>query len=74
VKEKIRVGLADEVRALFPHAVKVLVRPELDAAAPGRPERSHNSPHELFAQYLSERNSHDPELVRLFGTLYEECA
>lgn len=74
VKEKIRVGLADEVRALFPHAVKVLVRPELEAAAPTRAERSHNSPHELFTQYLSERDSHDPELVRLFGTLYEECA
>jgi len=74
VKEKIRVGLADEVRALFPHAVKVLVRPELEEAEPARAERSHNSPHELFTQYLSERDSDDPELVRLFGTLYEECA
>jgi DNA repair protein SbcD/Mre11 len=74
VKEKIRVGLADEVRALFPHAVKVLVRPELQGETPARPERSHNSPPELFTQYLSERNSHDPELVRLFGSLHEECA
>lgn len=74
VKEKIRVGLADEVRALFPHAVKVLVRPELQGETAARPQRSHNAPHELFGQYLSERDVDDPELVRLFGSLYEECA
>ncbi|MDQ3660970.1 MAG: exonuclease SbcCD subunit D [Actinomycetota bacterium] len=73
VKEHIRVGLADDVRALFPNAVKVLVRPELREET-ARPQRSHNSPHELFRQYLSERNVDDPDLVRLFGTLYEDCA
>jgi DNA repair protein SbcD/Mre11 len=74
LREKTRIGLADDARSMFPNAVKVLVRHEPQGDEPARPQRSYNSPHELFAQYLSARKIDDPELTNLFSVLYEECA
>jgi DNA repair protein SbcD/Mre11 len=72
VREPARIGLADDVRQLFPEAVDVIV----DAATQGddhKPEvrREGRSPHELFVEYLGERGESDSRLVGLFDELYE---
>lgn len=76
VHEKVRIGLADEVRDLFPNAVDVILE-----AAGGRGERldpgvarTERSPRELFAAYLHESDVDDPALVKLFDEVYEEAA
>lgn len=71
VKEAPRVGLADEVRGLFPDAVDVMVDD------PDRPERKQvesragKSPRELFTAYLEEKAAPDPQLLDLFDELLE---
>ncbi len=73
--ERHRAGLGDEVRTLFPHAVKVLVEtPNEDARAPKRLERVFRTPTELFAEYLADRNVDDRRLIDLFRTLYEKAS
>ncbi len=73
VTSKAHTGLGDEIRELFPNAVKVI------AAAPDetRPsetlDRQTLSPQDLFIRYLDERDIEDPALVSLFSELYEEC-
>ncbi|MEA2499288.1 MAG: repair protein SbcD/Mre11, partial [Actinomycetota bacterium] len=72
VREMARVGLGDEVRALFPEAVKVIIdAPERE---PGRTEERNlgASPHDLFAEYLTTKDIEDPALLSLFDRLYEE--
>ena len=75
VREKLRVGLADEVRALFPNVVDVV----LEAPAGGRKgervvdSRTERSAHALFATYLQENDVDDPALVALFDELYDEA-
>lgn len=76
VKEKARVGLADEVRELFPLAVEVRIDPEFAGSAPS-PARSGGrhaarSPHELFAAFLDERGIGDERLTALFDRLLDE--
>jgi DNA repair protein SbcD/Mre11 len=72
--EKARIGLGDEVREMFPHAVKVTVEQEA-TGGDGRTQVDRNSltPHELFVAYLNEKNVEDESLVALFDTLYEEA-
>ena len=76
VREKLRVGLADEVRALFPNVVDVVLELATDK---GRGERVHEtrterSAHALFTAYLRENEVDDPTLVALFDELYDEAA
>ncbi len=74
VKEMTRVGLGDEVRELFPNAVKVIVDAPTDHDEP-KPSQTREalSPHDLFAAYLGERNISDERLLTLFDQLYEEA-
>jgi DNA repair protein SbcD/Mre11 len=72
VREPFRVGLADDVRKLFPNCVDVIVeRPVTDDADPARPDRAGRTPHELFDQYLAELGVDDRRLVGLFDELFE---
>ncbi|HVF52466.1 MAG TPA: exonuclease SbcCD subunit D [Actinomycetota bacterium] len=72
VEERARIGLSDEIREMFPNAVKVIV----DRGDEGRTEhvadRAGLSPDELFTRYLAERDTEDPALVALFNELYTE--
>jgi DNA repair protein SbcD/Mre11 len=75
VKEQARTGLGDEIRELFPNAVKVIVESEIAETGrrPGK-SRSESSAHELFAGYLAAKGIEDPPLVKLFDEIYEEQA
>ncbi|MEA2435139.1 MAG: repair protein SbcD/Mre11 [Actinomycetota bacterium] len=74
VNESARVGLGDEVRELFPSAVKVIIdHDDPKVVKPGRSDRATTSPHDLFTEYLAERDIDDPRLVALFDELYEEA-
>jgi exonuclease SbcD len=73
VREPLRVGLADEVRALLPTAVDVTVERPGDAPVATRIDRAGRSPHELFAAYLAERGVDDGRLTTLFSEVYEEA-
>ena len=77
VVETARVGLADEVRELFPGAVDVqIVAPDRDGA--GSPESqqtrlgSDRNDRDLLTDYLATRNENDPDLVALFSRLLDE--
>lgn len=75
VREKLRVGLADEVRALFPNAVDVVLeapsgRGQAERVVEPRIERS---AHALFSAYLRENDVDDPRLIALFDDLYDEA-
>jgi exonuclease SbcD len=73
VDEPARVGLADELRERFPHAVEVVVGGPAAPEAPPAPDggRLARSPDELFAEYLVGRQVEDPRLVRGFAELLE---
>lgn len=74
VREPLRVGLADEVRELFPGCVDVRVeQPEAVAdAVPASRGRAGRSPAELFGDYLDTQGVDGDDLVALFADLYEE--
>jgi exonuclease SbcD len=77
VEEPARAGLADDVRALFPNAVDVLVAPPEGGAAPAEAfamEQARRSPADLFDAYLAERKVRDPAVAALFRALLEEQA
>lgn len=74
VQEPSRVGLADEIRDLFPNCIDVIVEsPESEEVE--RPSRLESglAPQDLFAMYLEERGVSDERLVELFQRLYEEA-
>jgi DNA repair protein SbcD/Mre11 len=74
VNEPARVGLADEVREIFPNAVKVIVdRPEDERRTDERGDRAYAAPRELFSDYLKEKGISDEALVKLFDELHEEA-
>ena len=75
VREKARVGLGEEVRQLFPNAVKVIVEHETTGgdARKQQLDRTGLTPHELFVAYLNEKDVDDEGLVALFDELYEEA-
>ncbi|MGH9246104.1 MAG: metallophosphoesterase family protein [Acidimicrobiales bacterium] len=74
VRGAFRVGLADEVRDLFPEAVDVVVeRPESERGPRPRPERGGRSPHDRFCDYLAEHEVDDGRLVELFDELLDEA-
>jgi exonuclease SbcD len=75
VTEPWRAGLADDVRALLPHAVDVVVARE-DAAggeAEWSSEHARRSPGQLFDEYLEEKGVEDPQLAALFRTLLDDA-
>jgi exonuclease SbcD len=75
VDEQIRVGLADDVRALFPGAVEIQVQPSRRDNEHERTieERAGKTPQELFALYLREKQVDDPRLNALFDELYDDA-
>lgn len=77
VTETPRAGLREEVQALLPTAIEVRIDPSMlpataTAARAGSTQRATRSPGQLFAEYLDQRGSSDPELVELFHGLHEE--
>lgn len=74
VDEPARAGLADEVRALLPHAVAVSARPVEAEGGATRAPRLGRSPDELFAEYLAEQDVEDPRLLALFRELHDELS
>lgn len=75
VHEPTRIGLAEDVRALFPNAVEIeVVRADGDERRRDARSRSGRSPLELFAEYLADQQVDDPRLATLFAQLYEEAS
>jgi exonuclease SbcD len=74
VKEKRRVGLADEVRDIFPNAVDVVLDGSTDGRSTELETRVGRSPRELFDTYLASVGVDDAALTALFDELYEETA
>ena len=74
VDEPARVGLADDVRDLLPNALDVRLVPQIspEGTAAARPSRAGRTPHELFGEFLAERNVADDRLVKLFGRFLDE--
>jgi DNA repair protein SbcD/Mre11 len=73
--EAARAGLADEVRAAVPQAVEVVLASRDDEGHGDRqadPDRLRRTPHDLFTQYLDERDAADDRVVRLFDELVDE--
>jgi exonuclease SbcD len=75
VREKLRLGLADEVRELFPNVVDVVLEAPAGRGQGELPpdSRFERSAHDLFTAYLRDADIEDPTLVALFDTLYEEA-
>ena len=73
VREPARVGLADEVRAMFPLAVDVVVEPpdRGPSERTGRGVRSGRTAHELFESYLADQGIEDPRLGATFDRLLD---
>jgi exonuclease SbcD len=75
VKEKVRLGLADEVRELFPNAVDVVLDGSSDVRSSADIEtRAGRSPRELFGAYLESAGVEDDALTALFDEVYEEIS
>ncbi len=74
VREKPAPGLADDLRALFPDAVDIVIERPDTVAGPG-PEsiRAGLAPRELLAAFLAERGASDDTVLGLFGELLEEA-
>jgi len=75
VKEKARVGMAEDIRSLFPLAVDVRIDPDFAAlASPTQAARQGaRSPRDLFAAFLDERGIGDDRLTHLFARLLDEA-
>lgn len=77
VREKPRIGLADDVRHILPNCVDVIVETESARGGTDGREvaaRTGKSPHELFEAYLDETNSSDPRVLGLFDALLDEVS
>lgn len=73
VKEPARTELGNEVRELFPNAVKVIIAASEEPSQPTTDRlQGTREPHELFTEYLEERGVEDPNLVSLFKELHDE--
>jgi exonuclease SbcD len=70
--ESPRVGLADEVRDMFPTAVDVTVIQPEELGEETPPVRLGRAPHELFVEYLAHKKVQDERLVALFDELLAE--
>lgn len=72
LRESSRIGLGDDVRELFPNAVKVIIDSGLDTQQTPPERDAAASPHDLFTTYLAEKDISDEPLIALFDELYEE--
>ena len=72
LEETARVGLADEVRELFPDAVDVTIATPEETREPAPPVRLGRPPRELFSEYLTQKNALDERLLALFDELLAE--
>jgi exonuclease SbcD len=74
VADKARVGLADDVRALFPLTLEVQLdrSDEPVPVAGGRHPEAVRTPQQLFADYLAGQQIDDERLVGLFGELLHD--
>ncbi len=71
--EPRRAGLADDVRAMLPNAVDVIIASDDDDGEPlGWEAEGPRSPQDLFADYLAEKRIEDPALESLFADLLED--
>jgi exonuclease SbcD len=73
--EPARAGLADEVRERLPEAVEVVLAPregDGDRARAADPDRLRRTPHDLFAEYLADRDAADERVLALFDELVDE--
>ena len=67
-----RAGLAEQVRDWFPHVVDVNVEsPADEVAKQTRTRELSRSPHELFAEYLTEQGASDERVLDLFDELLD---
>jgi exonuclease SbcD len=73
LEETARVGLADQVRELLPNAVDVAIAVSEEAPATAPPVRLGRPPHELFTEYLTQKDALDQGLVVLFDELLAEA-
>jgi exonuclease SbcD len=74
VTEPPRIGLSDDVRALFTNAIDVVVEDPTargDTARYDHTSRQGHSPRELFASYLDEVGQQDPRVLALFDRLMD---
>lgn len=72
LEETPRVGLADEVRDLFPSAVDVAIAQSDEPRDEPAPARLGRAPHELFVEYLTQKKALDERLVAFFDELLAE--
>jgi exonuclease SbcD len=73
VRDTPRVGLADDLRDLFPHAVDVVVeRAEQAGRTSDRPSIAGRAPGDLFGDFLRERGEPDEQVLHLFAELLDE--
>jgi DNA repair protein SbcD/Mre11 len=70
--ESARVGLADEVRAVIPDAVEVVLDNPMKPASSPEP-RQGLEPSEAFARFLAEKDAADPKVEKLFAELLDEA-
>jgi exonuclease SbcD len=70
--EKARAGLNEQVRAVIPGAVDVIVSRPDDDIPHQRVSRAGRTPAELLATYLSAKGFDDPEVIDLFRELEQE--
>ncbi|MCI0426366.1 MAG: exonuclease SbcCD subunit D [Actinobacteria bacterium] len=69
--EKGRVGLADEVRAVIPDAVEVILESPQERLSDPEP-RTRLDPRDAFSRYLGERGAVDTRVESLFAELLDE--
>jgi DNA repair protein SbcD/Mre11 len=71
--EKGRVGLADEVRAVIPNTVDVVLESPEQRPQRAPDDREALPPTEAFHRYLAEHDQDDPTIEELFAELLEEA-
>lgn len=74
LREKARVGLADEVRSAIPGAVDVVLDDPEGSVRRKPDDRRSLAPAEAFHRYLAERGHEDPKVESLFAELLEEAS
>jgi exonuclease SbcD len=74
LREKGRVGLADEVRAVIPGAVDVVLESPEEPRRRQPDERRALSPTDAFHRYLEEKGQDDPKVEELFSELLDEVS
>lgn len=73
--EPSRAGIRDEVLDALPHALEIRIDPQFAANVdrPGRrPDRTEQSPIQLFDEFCKERQVVDPRVDALFAQLLDE--